>query len=59
MTDAEKKKFDKTKLAFITEVGVYGSMPIKDPTVQEVTECTTEDIENYVKKLKEDDDDKN
>ena len=29
---------NKTSLNFVTEIGTFGSMPIKDPTVQEVTE---------------------
>lgn len=32
------EKKENTTLAFTTEIGTYGSMPIKDPTVQAVTE---------------------
>lgn len=36
---------NKPTLAFTTEIGTYGSMPIKDPTVQPVTE-EFEDLED-------------
>jgi hypothetical protein len=29
---------EETSLNFVTEIGTFGSMPIKDPTVQQVTE---------------------
>jgi hypothetical protein len=43
-------------LGFVTEIGTFGSMPIKDPTVQPVTELrevmeTTNDpdLKKYIK----------
>ena len=41
---------EKTTLAFTTEIGTFGSMPIEDPTVKEVQD---------VRKLAKDTKDKN
>lgn len=41
---------EKTTLAFTTEIGTFGSMPIEDPTVEEVQD---------IRKLAKDTKDKN